>query len=83
MNSGLRWPAINSDKRDNFFLLYGRSVKLARLDWEGDPSTSDSFSPYKQGYDLYKCFKFFYVFSKNWPFNMNVTFEIWSVNSSF
>ena len=22
----------------------------------------------KQGYDLYKCFKFFYVFSKNWPF---------------
>ena len=26
---------------------------------------------------------FFYVFSKNWPFNMNATFEVWSVNSSF
>ena len=26
---------------------------------------------------------FFYVFSKNWPFNINATFEVWPVNSSF
>ena len=25
----------------------------------------------------------FYVFSKNWPFNMNAKFEVWPVNSTF
>ena len=25
----------------------------------------------------------FYAFLKNWPFNMNETFEVWPVSSSF
>ena len=28
-------------------------------------------------------FQFFYIFSNNWPFSMNATFEVWPVNSSF
>ena len=54
---------------------------LDKVDSAG--STWDNFSPYKRGYDWYKCFKFFYVFFKNWPINMNATFEVWPVISSF
>ena len=42
VNSGLRRSAVNSIKRGNFFLLYGRSVKVTGL------STSDNFSPYNR-----------------------------------
>ena len=55
VNSELRRPAVNSVKRGN----RRRRAYESWFGWEGDPSTWDNFSPYKRGYDLYKCFKIF------------------------
>ena len=62
--------AVDSVKRGNFFVIR----KLDKVDSAGRV-TFIPFS-YKRGYNLYKGFNFFNAFFKNWPVNMNATFEV-------
>ena len=77
VNSELRRRTVRAT-----FLSYERSIKLTRLG-RCPLQSGTTFFHINGVYDLCKCFKCFYVFFKNWPVNMNATFEIWPIISSF
>ena len=73
----MRLPAINSVKRGNVFVI--------RTLGKVDSAERVTLLPVHTNRAMIciNVSNFFYVFFKNWPFNMNATFEVWAVKSSF
>ena len=80
-NSELILPAVNSVKRGNFFVI--RTLGKVHSAGRVTLLSGTTFVHINRAMICINVSNCFYVFLKNWPFNMNATFEVWPVNSSF